>query len=180
MLTFGAAGELWKGSLGAIASSRQAATVTRAARLRSRSDAFPLVTSRKPPPQAGPTPFRMVQTQTRSLIVPLGCQLPVRRLCGGANRVGLVNGNKSAPRSNHLGCTSSRPPGLAGGGIIRILPSSGGGFGISGSIPLGGSMTPCWRLSLSLREPGGASGTGLVGTGVGSSFSGGVRVGSPG
>ena len=64
--------------------------------------------------------------------------------------------------------------------MIRILPPSGGALCISGSTPLGGGMTPFRLSSLSLSEPGGASGTGLDGTGFGSIFSGGVSTGSPG
>jgi len=64
--------------------------------------------------------------------------------------------------------------------MTRIFPLSGGTLCISGSTSLGGSMTPFCLLSRSLRDPGGASGTGLDGVGFGLIFSGGVCVGSPG
>lgn len=64
--------------------------------------------------------------------------------------------------------------------MTRIRPSSAGGLGMSGSIPLGGCITPFCLLSLSLSDPGGASGTGLIGTALLSIFSDGVLLASAG
>jgi hypothetical protein len=68
---------------------------------------------------------------------------------------------------------------VPGGGMTRSSPLSGGVLGIAGSMPFGGWITLSWRLSFLLSVPGCVSGTGLVGTGFGSTFSGGVLVGSP-
>lgn len=64
--------------------------------------------------------------------------------------------------------------------MTRIFPSAGGALCISGSTVFGGVMTPFFLLNSSLSVPSGASGTGVVGDGLGLIFSGGVRVGSPG
>ena len=49
----------------------------------------------------------------------------------------------------YLGRIEGSPPGLPGGGITGVLPRSGAGVRISGSIPAGGHSTPSERASLS-------------------------------
>src|SRR5262249_47973495 len=66
--------------------------------------------------------------------------------CSG--RVPERNPVVTAP--NYLGCTFGLPPGLPGGGITGILPTSGVGALMSGST-FGGHSTPSLRASLSLR-----------------------------
>lgn len=76
--------------------------------------------------------------------------------------------------------------GLPGGGMTGIFPwlPGGGATSILGSTPAGGLITPSLLPSLSLSEPGGASGAigrwSLSVDGVRSIFSGIVLNGSPG
>lgn len=49
----------------------------------------------------------------------------------------------------YLGRTVGSPPGLPGGGITGVLPTSGVGARISGSTPAGGHSTPSDLASLS-------------------------------
>src|SRR5512143_1805605 len=49
----------------------------------------------------------------------------------------------------YFGCTFGSPPGLPGGGITGVLPVSGVGARISGSMHEGGQSTPSDRASLS-------------------------------
>ena len=50
----------------------------------------------------------------------------------------------------YFGRMDGSPPGLPGGGITGVLPTSGVGARISGSIPAGGHNTPSDLASLSL------------------------------
>src|SRR5260221_11994659 len=49
----------------------------------------------------------------------------------------------------YFGRLVGSPPGLPGGGITGVLPASGVGARISGSIPAGGHNTPSERASFS-------------------------------
>src|SRR5213078_3515778 len=49
----------------------------------------------------------------------------------------------------YFGRIDGSPPGLPGGGITGVLPASGVGARISGSMPAGGHSTPSDRASLS-------------------------------
>src|SRR6187200_2202239 len=63
---------------------------------------------------------------------------------------------------NYLGRTVGSPPGLPGGGMTGMLPASGVGNFIAGSIAGGGQMTPsdCARRPLRLS----GAGAGLCGS----------------
>jgi hypothetical protein len=52
-------------------------------------------------------------------------------------------------KRGYFGRTEGSPPGLPGGGITGILPPSGVGARISGSMPAGGHSTPSDLASLS-------------------------------
>ena len=56
---------------------------------------------------------------------------------------------RSPQRRIYFGRIIGSPPGLPGGGITGILPVSGVGARISGSIPVGGQSTPSDLASLS-------------------------------
>jgi len=57
---------------------------------------------------------------------------------------------RSPQRRIYFGRIVGSPPGLPGGGMTGILPVSGVGARISGSIPVGGQSTPSDLASLSL------------------------------
>lgn len=69
----------------------------------------------------------------------------------GRSAVPVVPSGSSA----YFGLTLWSPPGLPGGGITGVVPGLGAGARvvISGSMPLGGRMTPSVRSSLSLSVP---------------------------
>src|SRR5438034_6871889 len=56
---------------------------------------------------------------------------------------------KRLQNSAYFGRIVGSPPGLPGGGITGVLPASGAGARISGSMPGGGHNTPSERASLS-------------------------------
>jgi hypothetical protein len=77
--------------------------------------------------------------------------------------------------TRYFGRTEGSPPGLPGGGITGMLPPSGVGARISGSIPAGGHSTPSDLASLSpsgsvrwpVVVPSGADGLGWAGCCIG-------------
>ena len=54
-------------------------------------------------------------------------------------------------RKDHFGLTVGSPPGEPGGGMMRVVPTSGAGFASPGSASAGGGRTPFERSNLSLR-----------------------------
>jgi hypothetical protein len=77
--------------------------------------------------------------------------------------------------TRYFGRTEGSPPGLPGGGITGMLPPSGVGARISGSMPAGGHSTPSDLESLSpsgsvrwpVVVPSGADGLGWAGCCIG-------------
>ena len=67
-------------------------------------------------------------------------------------------------RLSYFGLTAGLPPGVPGGGITGIVEPLGGGVCfISGSIPVGGVITPPDRLRSVLRVPLAGGTAGVVG-----------------